>query len=73
MLAQPLVLGLLVCLTQFNVGKLVPVYFFCVVISIWLGLNNSARDLVRERRLYVRERLAGLHPGAISECQMGCL
>jgi len=71
MLAQPLVLGLLVCLTQFNVGKLVPVYFFCIVISIWLGLNNSARDLVRERRLYVRERLAGLRPGAYLSAKWG--
>jgi hypothetical protein len=71
MLAQPLVLGLLVCLTQFEVGKLVPVYFFCAVISIWLGLNNSARDLVRERRHYVRERLAGLRPGAYLGAKWG--
>lgn len=71
MLAQPLVLGLLVCLTQFEVGKLVPVYFFCVVIAIWLGLNNSARDLVRERRHYVRERLAGLRPGGYLGAKWG--
>jgi ABC transport system ATP-binding/permease protein len=62
--AQPLILGLLVCLTQYDVDKLLPVLFFAVVIAIWLGLNNSARDLVRERRHYLRDRLAGLHPGA---------
>ena len=62
--AQPLILGLLVCLTQYDVDKLLPVLFFAVVIAIWLGLNNSARDLVRERRHYLRDRLAGLQPSA---------
>jgi ABC-type multidrug transport system ATPase subunit len=62
MLAQPLVLGLLVCLTQFAASEATMLNFFCIVVSIWLGLNNSARDLVRERRNYVRERLAGLRP-----------
>jgi ABC-type multidrug transport system ATPase subunit len=64
MLAQPLLLGLLVCLTQYDADKLLPLLFFAVVVAIWLGLNNSARDLVRERRHYVRDRLAGLRPGA---------
>jgi len=61
-LAQPLLLGLLVALTQYNVAlnRTSRITFFAVVIAIWLGLNNSARDLVRERRLYVRDRLAGL-------------
>ncbi len=64
MLAQPLLLGLLVCLTQYDVDTPLPLLFFAVVVAIWLGLNNSARDLVRERRHYVRDRLAGLDPGA---------
>jgi ABC-type multidrug transport system ATPase subunit len=64
MLAQPLLLGLLVCLTQYDADKLLPLLFFAVVVAIWLGLNNSARDLVHERRHYVRDRLAGLRPGA---------
>jgi len=65
-LAQPLLLGLLVALTQYNVARneISRVAFFAVVIAIWLGLNNSARDLVRERRHYVRDRLAGLRPTA---------
>ena len=33
------------------------------MIAIWLGLNNSAHDLVRDRKHYVRERLSGLRPG----------
>ncbi len=64
MFAQPLLLGLLVCLIQYDADKPLPLLFFAVVVSIWLGLNNSARDLVRERRHYVRDRLAGLDPGA---------
>lgn len=64
MLAQPLVLGLLVVVTQYDVDGALPLLFFAVVVAIWLGLNNSARDLVRERRHYVRDRLAGLRPGA---------
>jgi hypothetical protein len=55
-------LGLLVALTQYHPGSVLPILFFAVVIAIWLGLNNTARDLVRERRLYVRDRLAGLQP-----------
>jgi hypothetical protein len=79
MLAQPLILGLLVSLIQFDPDKLRPVFFFVVVISIWLGLNNSARDLVRERKHYVRERLAGLRPEAFLAAKatlyifIGCL
>jgi ABC-type multidrug transport system ATPase subunit len=66
MLAQPLVLGLLVALTQYNVARnnIFPILFFAVIIAIWLGLNNAARDLVRERRHYVRDHLAGLSPAA---------
>jgi ABC transport system ATP-binding/permease protein len=64
MIAQPILLGLMVALTQYNVAKPFPILFFAGVIAIWLGLNNSARDLVRERRHYVRDRLAGLRPAA---------
>ncbi len=61
---QPVGLGLLDCLSQYAALEIVPLLFFSVVIAIWLGLNNSARDLVRDRKLYVRERLSGLRPGA---------
>jgi hypothetical protein len=59
---QPVVLGLLVCLTQYNASRLVSLLLFAIVIAIWLGLNNSARELVRERKHYIRDRLAGLQP-----------
>jgi len=64
LLAQPLLLGLLVSLTQYDIDRPLPLLFFAVVVAIWLGLNHAARDLVRERRHYVRDRLAGLAPGA---------
>jgi ABC-type multidrug transport system ATPase subunit len=66
LLVQPVVLGLLVALTQYHVaeGEVSKITFFAVVVAIWLGLNQAARDLVRERRPYVRDRLAGLRPGA---------
>lgn len=57
---QPLVLGFLNCFAQYAAVESVPLLFFSIVIAIWLGLNNSARDLVRDRKLYLRERLAGL-------------
>lgn len=63
-LLQPIGLGLLNCLSQSIEIHIAPMLFFLVVIAIWLGLNNSARDIVRERKLYIRERLAGLKPGA---------
>ena len=64
MIAQPVVLGGLVALAQYDASKPLPILFFAVVIALWLGLNNSARDLVSERRHYVRDRLAGLDPAA---------
>jgi ABC-type multidrug transport system ATPase subunit len=71
MVAQPVVLGSLIALTQFNSGLAKNLHFFLCVVSIWLGLNNSARDLVRERRNYVRERLAGLAPDAYLLSKLG--
>lgn len=64
MIAQPVILGLLVCVTQFRPANITPLIFFTVAVAIWLGLNNSIRDLVRERKYYVRERLVGLEPDA---------
>lgn len=67
---QPLGLGLLNVLSQYAALHTDALHFFSVVIATWLGLNNSARDLVRERRLYVRERLAGLRRGVFLMSKM---
>lgn len=64
MILQPLLLGLLVVFSQYNPGKIDPIVFFTVVIAIWLGMNNVVRDLVRERRQYIRDRMSGLRAEA---------
>ncbi len=63
-LSQPVVLALLVALTQFNPGGTGILCFLSVVVACWLGMNNAIRDLVRDRRAYIRDRLAGLSLGA---------
>jgi hypothetical protein len=59
---QPLFIGLLINLSQQRPTGLDPIFLFAVVTSIWLGLNNTGREAVRERAIYVRERLVGVTP-----------
>jgi ABC-type multidrug transport system ATPase subunit/pSer/pThr/pTyr-binding forkhead associated (FHA) protein len=37
-----------------------PAAFFLVVSSIWFGTSNAAREVVRERSIYLRERMVNL-------------
>lgn len=63
LLGQPLLIGLLINLAQQHPKMGMPVLsLFGVLTCIWLGLNNTAREVVRDRRLYVRERLLGVTP-----------
>jgi hypothetical protein len=64
LVGQPLLIAFLINLSQFNPGDrhLNPMYTFAVVASIWLGLNNTAREIVRDRSIYVRERRASVSP-----------
>jgi ABC-type multidrug transport system ATPase subunit len=71
MIAQPVVLGILIAATQYAPADTRTLGFFVCVVSIWMGLNNSARDLVRERKNFVRERLAGLSPDAYLLAKLG--
>jgi len=71
MIAQPIVLGILIAATQYAPAGTRTLGFFVCVVSIWMGLNNSARDLVRERKNFVRERLAGLSPDAYLLAKLG--
>ncbi|MGB4728298.1 MAG: heme ABC exporter ATP-binding protein CcmA [Thermogutta sp.] len=64
MAVQPVLLALLVILSQGRASKIDPILFFTVVVAIWLGMNNTVRDLVRERRQYLRDRMAGLQAEA---------
>jgi ABC-type multidrug transport system ATPase subunit len=59
---QPVLIGLLINLSQASFTRTSTVFTFAAVSAVWLGLNNTARELVRERRHYVRERLLGVSP-----------
>jgi ABC-type multidrug transport system ATPase subunit/pSer/pThr/pTyr-binding forkhead associated (FHA) protein len=37
-----------------------PAIFFLVVSAIWFGTSNAAREIVRERAIYLRERMVNL-------------
>jgi ABC-type multidrug transport system ATPase subunit len=64
LLGQPVILSGVLALTQFSPGKIFGIFFFTTVVACWLGMNNSIRDLVRDRRGYIRDRLGGLAPGS---------
>jgi len=62
---QPIIIGLLINLSQSNPNKGTDnsaIFLFGIVASIWIGLNNSAREIIRDRSIYVRERFAGITP-----------
>ncbi|MEX2389763.1 MAG: ABC transporter permease [Phycisphaeraceae bacterium] len=63
-LLQPAVLATLVVLSQHDRDAPVYVHFFLVVSALWMGMTLTVREVVRERPLYQRDRLAGLHPDA---------
>lgn len=59
---QPILIGLLISLSQVRPNGLDALFLFAVVTSIWLGLNNTARDVVADRPVYIREHMAGVTP-----------
>jgi ABC-type multidrug transport system ATPase subunit len=63
-LLQPLILAFLVVWTQHAHGESAFINFFLVIAAIWLGMTLTVREIVRERLLYVRDRLACLSPDA---------
>jgi ABC-type multidrug transport system ATPase subunit/ABC-type multidrug transport system permease subunit len=62
LVGQPLFIGLLINLSQLSPDGQATVFLLCVVTAVWLGLNNTAREVVRDRLVYVRERMAGVTP-----------
>jgi ABC-type multidrug transport system ATPase subunit len=58
----PPFLAILIILAQSNQPMSIALLFFSVLVSVWLGLTLTVREIVRERKLYIRDRLAGLHP-----------
>jgi ABC-type multidrug transport system ATPase subunit len=61
-IGQPPFLALVIILAMSNQPGSIGLLFFAVIFSIWLGLTLTVREIVRERKLYIRDRLAGLHP-----------
>jgi ABC-type multidrug transport system ATPase subunit len=61
-LIQPPILALLTVLAGVNQGKTIGITFFLVICAMWLGMTLTVREIVRERKLYIRDRLAGMHP-----------
>jgi ABC-type multidrug transport system ATPase subunit/ABC-type multidrug transport system permease subunit len=49
---------------QDAVGKSMQLTFILVVIAIWIGCINSAREIVKERDLVGREMAVGVGPGS---------
>ncbi len=60
LLLQPVLIGLLINLSQVKPEELKAVFLFGVVAAFWLGLSNTAREVVRDRPVYARERLLGV-------------
>ncbi len=63
-LSQPFLLALLTILAQHEAPNSAPIHFFLVVAALWMGMTLTVREVVRERKLYVRDRLVALTPGA---------
>jgi ABC transport system ATP-binding/permease protein len=61
-IAQPPCLALLIILAQSAQPMSIALLFFTILVSVWLGLQLTVREIVKERKLYIRDRLAGLHP-----------
>lgn len=61
-IAQPCFLAVLCMATQVEVDVIYGL-FFLVMAILWLGMTSSAREIVGERKLFIRDRMAGLEPG----------
>lgn len=59
LILQPIVIGILINLSQ-HTGKIELLFTFAAVSSVWLGLSNTSRELVKERAHYMRERHFGI-------------
>jgi len=64
-LLLPLCVAMLIVVSQSKNSNPIHVCFFLVIAAFWMGMNSSVRELVaEERKLYVRDKLGGLMPGA---------
>ena len=73
LLLQPLVIGILIIMSQHQPTRVVESFStFAAVAAVWLGFSNTARELVKERSHYIRERLFGMSSLAyvLSKCAL---
>ena len=56
LVAQPLIIFLFICLTINKVG---PLLFLSALSIFWVGCTNAAREIVKEKSVYQRERMVG--------------
>ncbi len=61
---QPPIFAVLIAFSQPAYAPSSYVHFFSVMAALWLGMTVTVREIVRERKLYARDRLAGLRPSA---------
>ena len=64
LLQAPILAGLAVMVWS-NVGKAnASLYFVMTLSAIWIGCMDACREIVKERALFLREKMAGLDVGA---------
>lgn len=59
LLGQPLLIGALV---SWVTDERSLVMFFAYLATLWFGCSNAAQELVKERPVFIRERLVGVGP-----------
>lgn len=65
LLAQAPILAGLAVMVWGNVGKANTALYFVMTLSvIWIGCMDACREIVKERPLFLREKMAGLDVGA---------
>lgn len=65
LLAQAPLIGWLCSLVWGDLGRDTPSLYFVMVLSaIWFGAINACREVVKERAIYEREALLGVHPSS---------
>ena len=63
-LIQPILLAFLTVTALSNSGVTISIHFFLVVGAVWIGAAMTVREVVKERMLYVRDRLVSMSPTA---------
>ncbi len=65
MLIQAPVIAALIVIVWKNVEKATDTLYFVLVLSaVWLGCTNACREIVKERAIFMRERMVNLDVGA---------